>query len=729
MTALEECILPGLLYTCTGLPLGCLPLVGSSAYPMSKKRLEEACVNDERKTKKKLIAELETLRGEVADKDGQLEALRQQVGRDVSVVERQLAVERVRAEAMAMRKSANLFNVVSSLYQELANLGLNVPMCFINFYIDTTEKGRIRSYRAFSNPAKHGIAWKPVELIAINEDVAAVVEEVPFISDSWLDWWRGGEMLVRACDLEEIAGIEVFYRDFFQHYKFDQKIESFDVVDIPFEYGSIGLWTVGYGEEHGLIAQEFTDVISFGYLRFLDFQRLEEQAESLKEQAEQARRERAVERVRAEVMAMRNSDDLLKVVGAVKREMNEIGIETERCFINFVDEEAENVHSYQALVNPRTANITWTSSELVEIDDQVVVVLIDIAYDTLAEDWIEKWKSGRVWTEPSPSSPKMPEWFTANYGLVGGDWPFSAQAYTNVEVPFTYGTIRVQDLSYDEDHVAIIQELAEAISLGYIRFLDFLKVDQAQKSLIDELEEELQTAHDLQMGLMPSESPQIDGLDITGRCIPANHVGGDFFQYFQQDGKLSVCMADVTGHAMEAAVPVMMFSGVLKTEMRHGAPLSELFGQLNRTMHESLDSRTFVCFTMVELDLADRTLQFANSGCPYPYHYHASTGAVSELQVDAYPLGVRAETAYKAIETSLEKGDYFVFCSDGIIEAANADEDIFGFEQTAETIRKACSDGLSAEALIDRLIGAVQAFAGDTPQGDDMTCVVLRDIS
>jgi sigma-B regulation protein RsbU (phosphoserine phosphatase) len=77
-------------------------------------------------------------------------------------------------------------------------------------------------------------------------------------------------------------------------------------------------------------------------------------------------------------------------------------------------------------------------------------------------------------------------------------------------------------------------------------------------------------------------------------------------------------------------------------------------------------------------------------------------------------------------KTKLATGDYVVFCSDGIIEAMNADEAIFGFEQTAETIRTGCAEGLFAEALIDRLIGVVQGFAGDTPQGDDMTCVVLR---
>ena len=249
---------------------------------------------------------------------------------------------------------------------------------------------------------------------------------------------------------------------------------------------------------------------------------------------------------------------------------------------------------------------------------------------------------------------------------------------------------------------------------------------QAQEQLSQELEEELQTAHDMQMGLMPTESPQTDGFDIAGRCLPFNHVGGDLFQYFPRDGKLSICLADVTGHAMEAAVPVMMFSGVLKTEMRHGALLDQLFDQLNSTMHDSLDSRTYVCFCMGELDLADRRFRLANAACPYPFHFHAATGAVEEMQVDAYPLGVRDETVYTAIETVLEPGDRIVFCSDGIAEATNTQEEMFGFERTAETIRQACAEDLSAEALIDRLIDAVQGFAGDVPQGDDMTVVVLK---
>ena len=177
---------------------------------------------------------------------------------------------------------------------------------------------------------------------------------------------------------------------------------------------------------------------------------------------------------------------------------------------------------------------------------------------------------------------------------------------------------------------------------------------------------------------------------------------------------------------MEAAIPVVMFSGILKTEMRLGNSIEDLFANLNRTLHETLERRTFVCFTMGALDLATRTLHLSNGGCPYPYHYRAASHKVVELEMDAYPLGIRPDTAYQTIEIQLAPGDRVVFCSDGIIEAGNTDEDMFGFERTAETIRKGCQEGLPAEALIDRLIGAVKDFAGDAPQGDDMTVVVLK---
>ena len=248
---------------------------------------------------------------------------------------------------------------------------------------------------------------------------------------------------------------------------------------------------------------------------------------------------------------------------------------------------------------------------------------------------------------------------------------------------------------------------------------------EAQELLARELEGELQTAHEMQMNLMPTESPQIEGLDIAGRCLTANHVGGDLFQYFQKNGTLAIALADITGHAMEAAIPAVMFSGILETEMQHDSDLETLFTHLNRNLCKQLDDRTFVCFTMGELDRSTRALRLANGGCPYPYHYRAATGDIAEIQVEAYPLGIRPDTAYPSIEVHLEPGDRILLCSDGIVEAATLDDELFGFERTAETIRQGCADDLSSEDLLRYLLAAVEQFTGDIPRADDQTVVIL----
>lgn len=250
--------------------------------------------------------------------------------------------------------------------------------------------------------------------------------------------------------------------------------------------------------------------------------------------------------------------------------------------------------------------------------------------------------------------------------------------------------------------------------------------NQVRKQLVQELEEELQTAHEMQMGLMPTEAPKIQGVDIAGRCIPASQVGGDFFQYFAiSDCSIAISLADVTGHAMEAAIPVVMFSGILDAQMETGHTLEDLFAKLNRSLHRNLDKRTFICFTMGELDTRSKKFRLSNGGCPYPYHYRAATSDIVELQVDSYPLGVRPETMYPVIETQLEAGDRILFCSDGIIEASNSAEEMFGFERTADTILESCKQNLTTSQLIDHLINTVRSFTGEVPQGDDQTIVVL----
>ena len=216
-------------------------------------------------------------------------------------------------------------------------------------------------------------------------------------------------------------------------------------------------------------------------------------------------------------------------------------------------------------------------------------------------------------------------------------------------VVFEFHGVSFKDLVYSEQSATLNLIVARDIRDEQIDELEtrfrertrklsetYRQLQEAQSQLISELEKELQTAHDMQMALMPKAPPRIKGFDIAGRCIPATHVGGDFFQYFHRDSGIAITIADVTGHAMEAAIPVVMFDGILDSQMNIEGNLEDLLARLNSAAYRKLCRRCLVCFPMGELDLGSCTLRLSNAGCPYPYHFRALTGEVTEVQVDAY---------------------------------------------------------------------------------------------
>jgi len=275
---------------------------------------------------------------------------------------------------------------------------------------------------------------------------------------------------------------------------------------------------------------------------------------------------------------------------------------------------------------------------------------------------------------------------------VDRDLNYSDSAQVQIEVHIPQSTMALW--------VAVAVAVVGLVAVSGYALRERRERNRVREALMREMEEELETAHKMQMGLMPERAPEVDGIALAGRCQPATHVGGDFYQYFPRNGKLLAGLADVTGHAMEAAVPVMMFSGVLNTEIKYGPALDTLFANLNNTMHQSLDNRTFVCFTMGELDPVTRTMRLANAGCPYPYLFRAATGEVEEVELDAFPLGVRANVDYPVVEIRLEPGDRVIFCSDGIIEAEDAARDLFGFERVSAVIEEGGRRDLSAADLL-----------------------------
>ena len=278
-----------------------------------------------------------------------------------------------------------------------------------------------------------------------------------------------------------------------------------------------------------------------------------------------------------------------------------------------------------------------------------------------------------------------------------------------------------------ERRSAALEQANSEIAERNARLEDAQKIIEKHNEM---LQAELETASQMQMRLMPTDNPSIAGFNIAGRCRPATHVGGDFFQYYPKDqGRLSIAMADVTGHGMQAAIPNVLFSGMLENQMELEVAPEDLVGNLNRSLTRSLEPRTFVCFSLGELDTDLRRIRLVNGGCPYPYHYVAATSEVYEVENSALPLGLRSGSEYAGVDCELAIGDRIVFCSDGIIEAGNADGQLFGFERTRLTVEQLSIQGLSAANMVDAILADVDAFCEGTEQDDDQTIVVIEAAS
>ena len=148
-----------------------------------------------------------------------------------------------------------------------------------------------------------------------------------------------------------------------------------------------------------------------------------------------------------------------------------------------------------------------------------------------------------------------------------------------------------------QEHVGALRQLNENLEERVAqRTAELEKANEVVQAHNALLERELETAHDMQMQLMPTAHPEIPGFDIAGICRPATHVGGDFFQYFLlPGGRLALALADLTGHGMEAAIPTVLFSGMLDNQMEETTSPEALFSRLNRSLFRSWIRRGSSC--------------------------------------------------------------------------------------------------------------------------------------
>jgi sigma-B regulation protein RsbU (phosphoserine phosphatase) len=244
------------------------------------------------------------------------------------------------------------------------------------------------------------------------------------------------------------------------------------------------------------------------------------------------------------------------------------------------------------------------------------------------------------------------------------------------------------------------------------------------------MKRDLEIARDIQRWLLPAAPPQVRGLGIAFAARPANTVAGDFYDVFARpttdstEPHFLLAVADVAGKSIPAALLMATFQASLKTLSETSCSLGDLVAGMNH--YACTNSQSGLRFTtafLAEFDPANRSLTYINAGHNAPI-LRRSSGAIERLSNGGLPLGMWADKTYEAGNVILQPGDWLVIFTDGVVEAVNGRDEEYGEQRMLNVLQAGVA--ANPEELLRRVMGDLDTFVGQTPQHDDVTCMLVK---
>ncbi|MGC2526232.1 MAG: GAF domain-containing SpoIIE family protein phosphatase [Candidatus Acidiferrum sp.] len=276
--------------------------------------------------------------------------------------------------------------------------------------------------------------------------------------------------------------------------------------------------------------------------------------------------------------------------------------------------------------------------------------------------------------------------------------------------------------AFTEQHERMLATLGSyiAVALENARLYEEARENQVR------LQEDLNTAREIQRQLLPHGANGIPGLELAAAYVPARELGGDFYDFLPYgQGRLAMALGDVSGKGTAAALYGSLAIGTLRelvvSSTCNPACMLQL---LNARMHGArLDAR-FIAMLFAVYDAPAHRLTLANAGGPYPLLVRG--GRAQEIRIEGVPLGLFPDSEYEESSIDLEPGDLVLFASDGILESENGDQEEFG-SQRLHALLATAHPGISANELSERIISATDDHSGPgSNPHDDRTLLVLR---
>jgi phosphoserine phosphatase RsbU/P len=285
---------------------------------------------------------------------------------------------------------------------------------------------------------------------------------------------------------------------------------------------------------------------------------------------------------------------------------------------------------------------------------------------------------------------------------------------------------------FTEDFLSLLASLAGQLAQAVTIVFEMEARERERKAKEQALLEnarvlrDMEIAKQIQRSLLPTTPPNLPGLQIAGSCLPAAHVGGDYFDYFLRgDETLDVVIADVSGHNVGAALIMTETRSVLRSQVQQTVHPGELMQRLNDVLYEDLSrSELFISMFYISYSFTTRQLRYANAGHNRPLLLKNGASECCDLDTEGMILGVLPVVSFEEKTVQLEPGDILLLYTDGIIESQNRSGEFFGIQRLGRTLLLRRDD--SPDAIISALFEDLDEFLGDAPPDDDITLVALK---
>jgi sigma-B regulation protein RsbU (phosphoserine phosphatase) len=322
------------------------------------------------------------------------------------------------------------------------------------------------------------------------------------------------------------------------------------------------------------------------------------------------------------------------------------------------------------------------------------------------------------------------EWRTVNVPDVSKDpryIPMNPETRSELIVPLFYKgrIIGVLDLEhtkpgfFNEEHERMLSTLASQIAIA----IENARLYQAVRRQERQLERDIAMAREVQLRLLPTGAPSHPHAEMAVRFLPARTIGGDLYDFIEYGpNRTAIVLGDVSGKAAPAALFAALVSGIMRAAAAQQPGPAQMLTLLNDALQERKLESQYVTMLFALWSDENQTLQVANSGAVQPVF--CRSGQSVTVKAEGFPLGMFPDVTYEELSVATQPGDAIVFVSDGILDAENEKEEMYGQDRLSGLL--CASRDLPAVEIADAILADVARFQGSKDRFDDETIIVLR---